>query len=59
MLNIVIKTHAVSYRFIFKPQKVTVEIISISDRDGGVTLLQVPPSCRHKTPNLTNSTRDK
>lgn len=45
-------TKAAIYRFIFKPQEVTVEIISIPERHGGVTLLQVPLCCCNKTPNL-------
>ncbi len=43
---------AAIYRFIFKPQEVTVEIISIPERHGGVTLLQVPLCCCNQTPNL-------
>lgn len=43
---------AAIYRFIFKPQEVTVEIISIPERHGGVTFLQVPLCCCNQTPNL-------
>lgn len=42
----------VTYGFVFKPEEVTEVEVSITQSDGGITLLKIAPCCSDQAPHL-------